>query len=177
MDTSRAAPPKPVKILNFAKFYVSTLCFFCECVLYCKGSSCRCRLAVWRQLPKLISAGPTPVTCSKQVREADIHINGDGSRTLRGNFALNKQHSALFVAKFDGRFSAKSAIFEKKRSPVTCSKQVRKADENFRPATAGLLYRGVAQMVARLVRDQEVVGSNPVASTKITEWLFAIPLF
>ena len=64
MDTSRAAPPKPVKILNFAKFYVSTLCFFCECVLYCKGSSCRCRLAVWRQLPKLISAGPTPVTCS-----------------------------------------------------------------------------------------------------------------
>ena len=27
---------------------------------------CRCRLAVWRQLPKLISAGPTPVTCSKK---------------------------------------------------------------------------------------------------------------
>ena len=26
--------------------------------------------------------------------------------------------------------------------------------------------RGVAQLVARLVRDQEVVGSNPVASTK-----------
>ena len=38
-----------------------------------------------------------------------------------------------------------------------------------RPAFAGLLYRGVAQMVARLVRDQEVVGSNPVASTMIAD--------
>ena len=26
--------------------------------------------------------------------------------------------------------------------------------------------RGVAQLVARMVRDHEVVGSNPVASTK-----------
>ena len=27
-------------------------------------------------------------------------------------------------------------------------------------------FRGVAQLVARMVRDHEVVGSNPVASTK-----------
>ena len=27
-------------------------------------------------------------------------------------------------------------------------------------------HRGVAQMVARLVRDQEAVGSNPATSTK-----------
>ncbi len=26
---------------------------------------CRCRLAVWRQLPKLFPASSTPVTCSK----------------------------------------------------------------------------------------------------------------
>ena len=30
------------------------------------------------------------------------------------------------------------------------------------------LYRGVAQLVARLVRDQEVMGSNPVTPTKNT---------
>ena len=29
-----------------------------------------------------------------------------------------------------------------------------------------VFYRGVAQMVARLVRDQEAVGSNPVTPTK-----------
>ena len=28
------------------------------------------------------------------------------------------------------------------------------------------MERGVAQLVARLVRDQEVVGSNPVTPTK-----------
>ena len=28
------------------------------------------------------------------------------------------------------------------------------------------MYRGVAQLVARLVRDQEAMGSNPVTSTK-----------
>ena len=28
------------------------------------------------------------------------------------------------------------------------------------------IYRGVAQLVARLVRDQEVMGSNPVTPTK-----------
>ena len=28
-----------------------------------------------------------------------------------------------------------------------------------------VFYRGVAQMVARLVRDQEAVGSNPVTPT------------
>ena len=27
------------------------------------------------------------------------------------------------------------------------------------------MYRGVAQLVARLVRDQEAMGSNPVTST------------
>ena len=30
-------------------------------------------------------------------------------------------------------------------------------------------YRGVAQLVARMVRDHEVVGSNPVASTMIAD--------
>ena len=32
----------------------------------------------------------------------------------------------------------------------------------------GPILRGVAQMVARLVRDQEVVGSNPVTPTSVT---------
>ena len=36
---------------------------------------CRCRLSVWRQLPKLISAGPTPVTCStKNTRNGFNHF-------------------------------------------------------------------------------------------------------
>ena len=30
---------------------------------------------------------------------------------------------------------------------------------------SGIIFRGVAQLVARLVRDQEVVGSNPVTPT------------
>ena len=30
------------------------------------------------------------------------------------------------------------------------------------------LYRGVAQMVARLVRDQEAVGSNPATPTTVS---------
>ena len=35
------------------------------------------------------------------------------------------------------------------------------------PYSAALVkYRGVAQMVARLVRDQEAVGSNPATPTK-----------
>ena len=34
------------------------------------------------------------------------------------------------------------------------------------PVSRSKKYRGVAQMVARLVRDQEVVGSNPVTPTK-----------
>ena len=34
--------------------------------IYIADINCRCRLAVWRQLPKLISAGPTPVTCSNK---------------------------------------------------------------------------------------------------------------
>ena len=36
--------------------------------IYIADINCRCRLAVWRQLPKLISAGPTPVTCSKNAK-------------------------------------------------------------------------------------------------------------
>ena len=30
-----------------------------------------------------------------------------------------------------------------------------------------MCFRGVAQLVARLVRDQEAVGSNPATSTKL----------
>ena len=43
--------------------------------------------------------------------------------------------------------------------------------KSFRFESTGYIrsYRGVAQMVARLVRDQEVVGSNPVTPTKDTE--------
>ena len=37
--------------------------------------------------------------------------------------------------------------------------------------------RGVAQLVARLVRDQEVVGSNPVASTKTIVSPLVVRLF
>ena len=36
-------------------------------------------------------------------------------------------------------------------------------------------YRGVAQLVARMVRDHEVVGSNPVASTNESGIAVAIP--
>ena len=46
---------------------------------------------------------------------------------------------------------------------------VRSSHPQPQPQQANLLrfyYRGVAQMVARLVRDQEAVGSNPVTPTK-----------
>ena len=33
------------------------------------------------------------------------------------------------------------------------------------PSGSDQIFRGVAQLVARLVRDQEVVGSNPVTPT------------
>lgn len=39
-----------------------------------------------------------------------------------------------------------------------------------------MINRGVAQLVARMVRDHKVVGSNPVASTKIAGERFALPL-
>ena len=45
---------------------------------------------------------------------------------------------------------------------------VRSSHPQPQPQQANLLrfyYRGVAQMVARLVRDQEAVGSNPVTPT------------
>lgn len=35
------------------------------------------------------------------------------------------------------------------------------------PSCCGFSLRGVAQLVARLVRDQEAVGSNPVTPTRI----------
>ena len=41
------------------------LFFFLKLCYIDSDNLSRCRLAVWRQLPKLISAGPTPVTCSK----------------------------------------------------------------------------------------------------------------
>ena len=40
------------------------------------------------------------------------------------------------------------------------------------------LHRGVAQMVARMVRDHEAMGSNPVTPTiKNTHALFALCVF
>ena len=39
------------------------------------------------------------------------------------------------------------------------------------PGCCGFSFRGVAQLVARLVRDQEAVGSNPVTPTKRTSSL------
>ena len=42
---------------------------------------------------------------------------------------------------------------------------------------ANILFRGVAQMVARMVRDHEVVGSNPVTPTKNTGNTFVLPVF
>ncbi len=45
------------------------------------------------------------------------------------------------------------------------------------PVSRSKNNRGVAQMVARLVRDQEVVGSNPVTPTKKIAGTFMCPLF
>ena len=42
-----------------------------------------------------------------------------------------------------------------------------------RPQPVGLRYfRGIAQLVARLVRDEEAVGSNPAAPTKKEQYTF-----
>ena len=35
-----------------------------------------------------------------------------------------------------------------------------------------IIFRGVAQLVARLVRDQEAMGSNPVTSTIVGDFVF-----
>ena len=43
------------------------------------------------------------------------------------------------------------------------------------PSCCGFSLRGVAQLVARLVRDQEAVGSNPVTPTKRTSGLSRRP--
>ena len=40
-----------------------------------------------------------------------------------------------------------------------------------------LCRRGVAQMVARMVRDHEVVGSNPVTPTKLRKRAQDAPFF
>ena len=49
------------------------------------------------------------------------------------------------------------------------------------PSCCGFSLRGVAQLVARLVRDQEAVGSNPVTRTKNPECAgvrdFSFPVF
>ena len=47
-----------------------------------------------------------------------------------------------------------------------------------RPQPIGLRYfRGIAQLVARLVRDEEAVGSNPAAPTKKSRHTFVCLLF
>ena len=73
--------------------------------IYIADINCRCRLAVWRQLPKLISAGPTPITCSKHAKPFRVSFFCGGSRTLSGNFAPEKKNCALFGAKFGEPFT------------------------------------------------------------------------
>ena len=47
-----------------------------------------------------------------------------------------------------------------------------------RPQPIGLRYfRGIAQLVARLVRDEEAVGSNPAAPTKKNQYTFVYWFF
>ena len=47
-----------------------------------------------------------------------------------------------------------------------------------RPQPVGLRYfRGIAQLVARLVRDEEAVGSNPAAPTKKNQYTFVYWFF
>ena len=47
-----------------------------------------------------------------------------------------------------------------------------------RPQPIGLRYfRGIAQLVARLVRDEEAVGSNPAAPTKKDQYTLCTGLF
>ncbi len=63
---------------------------------------CRCRLAVWRQLPKLISAGPTPVTCSTS-------INGQSKVRL---FLISTQYKLpLYIEKLKNMCYHKYIIF------------------------------------------------------------------
>ena len=62
---------------------------------------CRCRLAVWRQLPKLISAGPTPVTCSTWRRAFGAFL--------------------LIIRRRTRRVRASVAMLCQRQTPVTCS--------------------------------------------------------
>ena len=90
-ELRRGKIKKKIKKQAITLFFLRKLWY-----IYIADINCRCRLAVWRQLPKLISAGPTPVTCSKNAKLFRASFFCDGSRTLRGNFAPDKQHCALF---------------------------------------------------------------------------------
>ena len=89
--------PPVIKNSNFAKLSALSLCFFRQSMLYCWGKFCRCRLAVWRQLPKLISAGPTPVTCSRQKsalgRFFVWNLSNTGVGGRQGNFVAAGRRS------------------------------------------------------------------------------------
>ena len=89
--------PPVIKNSNFAKLSALSLCFFRQSMLYCWGKLCRCRLAVWRQLPKLISAGPTPVTCSRQKsalgRFFVWNLSNTGVGGRQGNFVAAGRRS------------------------------------------------------------------------------------
>ena len=72
-----------------------------------------------------------------------------------GTKRVANQHSVLFAAcPQEHRSQGGSAL-------ACCQLQYRKKTEYLHYN----YYRGVAQLVARLVRDQEAMGSNPVTST------------
>ena len=61
---------------------------------------------------------------------------------------------------------------------IKCKKLYTGLDRRILTCYNNMLYPGVAQMVARMVRDHEAMGSNPVTPTiKNTHALFALCVF
>lgn len=62
----------------------------------------------------------------------------------------------------DGDLHSGSAV----DSDSTCGSSILSSPTKNRSRTSCGIFRGIAQLVARLVRDEEAVGSNPAAPTK-----------
>ena len=94
---------------------------------------CRCRLAVWRQLPKLIPASSTLVTCSKKdaflteafffgVKRLLARVEG-GAASGSEHFARSESFSATLHGKTNSTVCCLAGRAAKGETLVTCSKK------------------------------------------------------
>ena len=116
-------------------------------------------------------------TCCRAAKEPGKKVCGKSKKvvdkdTLFGYNSPCQKRRAAPDKPNNGDLHSGSAV----DSDSTCGSSILSSPT--RPQPIGLRYfRGIAQLVARLVRDEEAVGSNPAAPTKKNQYTFVYWFF